>query len=53
MTWVIGGLTAVSLCIGLGAGWFMDFAITAARMAMDQQGFAADVLGYLGKGGVN
>jgi len=43
-------LTGLSLVIGLGVGPFFHMAETAAAAALDQAGYAADVLGIAGKG---
>jgi hypothetical protein len=50
MAWVAGGLTAVSLCISLGAEAFMRLALQAAERALDQEAYAAAVFQQLGKG---
>ena len=54
MTAVVAGLTCISLAIGLGAEAFVQISMQAAERALDQQGYAQTVLGYLGKttGGV-
>ncbi len=49
MTWVVAGLTAISICIGLGAEGFLQLATQAAQRALDQDGYAAAVLKHLGK----
>lgn len=50
MTWVVGGLAVISLGIGLGAEGVMQVAQKAAGQVLDQQGYAAAVLGATGKG---
>lgn len=49
MTAVVAVLTCVSLTIGFGAEFFVRVARQAAEQALDQQGYAQAVLGYLGK----
>ncbi len=49
MTAVVAGLTCVSLAVGLGAEAFVQLATQAAERALDQQGYAQIVLGYVGK----
>lgn len=49
MAAVVAVLTGVSLTIGLGAEAFVRIAVHAAEQALDQQGYAQAVLGYLGK----
>jgi multicomponent Na+:H+ antiporter subunit D len=51
MTYVIAGLTLLSLSIGLGAEAVMQVALKAAAQVLDQTGYAAAVLSALGKGG--
>jgi multicomponent Na+:H+ antiporter subunit D len=51
MTWVVGGLTVISLGIGLGAELLMELAIEAAERVLDQDGYAEAVFRHLGKGG--
>ncbi|GAB4241626.1 MAG: proton-conducting transporter membrane subunit [Candidatus Methylacidiphilales bacterium] len=51
MAMVITGLVLVSLVLGLGAGYFVDVAIMAVDMAMDQDGYIRDVMAAGGKGG--
>lgn len=51
MTWVIAGLTAISVAIGVGAEGFMQLAVKAAERVLDQDGYAAAVFDRLGKGG--
>ncbi len=53
MTAVIAGLTLCSITLGLGAGYFIDVALLAAEMALDQKGYIHDVLSTFGKGAVN
>jgi multicomponent Na+:H+ antiporter subunit D len=50
MTWVIAGLTLVSVAIGFGAEGFMRIALEAASQALDQDRYAAAVFSILGKG---
>jgi multicomponent Na+:H+ antiporter subunit D len=50
MTWVIAGLTLISVAIGVGAEGFMQLATKAAEHALDQDGYATAVLQQLGKG---
>jgi multicomponent Na+:H+ antiporter subunit D len=50
MTWVVAGLTALSIGIGLGAEGFMQLATRAAEGVLDQDGYAAAVLGAAAKG---
>lgn len=50
MTWVIGGLTAISLMIGVGAEAFLQLAQEAARRVLDHEAYAAAVFQHLGKG---
>lgn len=50
MSWVVGGLTVISLGIGLGAELFMELAIEAAERVLDQDGYAEAVFRHLGKG---
>jgi multicomponent Na+:H+ antiporter subunit D len=50
MTWVIGGLTALSLVIGLGAEAFLQLAQEAAGRVLDRDAYAAAVFQQLGKG---
>ncbi len=49
MAAVAAVLTGISLTIGLGAEAFVRLAVRAAEQALDQQGYAQTVLGYLGK----
>jgi len=51
MLWVVGGMAAVSLGIGLGAEGVMQLALRAAEGALDQEGYVRLVLGAGGKGG--
>lgn len=50
MSWVVAGLTVISLGIGLGAEVFMQLASRAAERALDRDGYAAAVFQPLGKG---
>jgi multicomponent Na+:H+ antiporter subunit D len=50
MTWVVGGLTVVSVGIGLGAELFLELATQAAARALDQAAYAAAVFQPMGKG---
>lgn len=52
MTWIVGGMAAVSLGIGLGAEGVLQFAIQAADNVLDQTGYMQLVLGAGGKGDV-
>ncbi len=49
MTAVVAALTGISLAIALGAEAFVRLATQAAEHALDQQGYAQAVLGFLGK----
>ncbi len=49
---VVGGMTLLSLGIGLGAEGVMQLALRAADAALDQQGYVRLVLGAAGKGGL-
>jgi multicomponent Na+:H+ antiporter subunit D len=51
LLWVVGGMTVLSVCIGLGAEFVMRLAQQAAEMALDQEGYVRLVLGAGGKGG--
>lgn len=53
MTTVVAGLTVVSLVIGFGAEGVLRIAMQAAERLCDQQGYAREVLAYLGKVGGN
>jgi multicomponent Na+:H+ antiporter subunit D len=50
LSWVVGGMAALSVCIGLGAEGVMQLALRAAESALDQQGYVRLVLGAGGKG---
>ncbi len=50
MTWVVGGLTAISLVIGVGAEAFLQLAQEAATRVLDRDAYAAAVFQQLGKG---
>jgi multicomponent Na+:H+ antiporter subunit D len=50
MSWVAGGLTMISVGIGLGAEAFFQLATQAAERVLDQQAYAAAVFQSLGKG---
>lgn len=50
MTWIVAGLTVISISIGVGAEGFMQLAMKAAEDALDQDGYAAAVFQHLGKG---
>jgi multicomponent Na+:H+ antiporter subunit D len=50
MTWVIGGLTVISLGIGLGAEAFLQLAQEAAVRVLDHAAYAAAVFQQTGKG---
>ena len=50
LLWVVGGMAALSVCIGLGAEGVMQLALRAAESALDQQGYVRLVLGAGGKG---
>jgi hypothetical protein len=50
MTWVVGGVTAISLLIGLGAEAFLQLAQEAARRVLDHEAYAAAVFQQFGKG---
>jgi multicomponent Na+:H+ antiporter subunit D len=50
MAWVVAGMTAVSLMIGLGAECFVRMATVAAEQVLDQSEYADNVLRQLGKG---
>jgi multicomponent Na+:H+ antiporter subunit D len=50
LAWIIAGLTAVSLLIGLGAEAFLQVALKAAAGVLDQAGYAGAVLNHPGKG---
>jgi multicomponent Na+:H+ antiporter subunit D len=52
LAWIIGGLTIISLGIGLGAEAVMQLALQAANAALDQEGYVRHVLGAGGKGGL-
>jgi multicomponent Na+:H+ antiporter subunit D len=47
--WVCGGLTAVSLAIGLGVGFLQPIADKFARVALDKNGYAQHVFGLVHK----
>jgi multicomponent Na+:H+ antiporter subunit D len=49
MSWVVGGLTVLSLGIGLGAEGVFRLAQLAADQVLDQGRYAEAVLGFLGK----
>jgi multicomponent Na+:H+ antiporter subunit D len=49
MSLVVAALTAISLCIGLGAEPFLRMAEAAAEQVLDQEGYARAVLSQLGK----
>lgn len=51
MTYVIAGLTALSLGIGLGAEAVIQVALQAAAQVLDPTSYAAAVFSALGKGG--
>jgi multicomponent Na+:H+ antiporter subunit D len=51
MSWIIAGLTVISVAIGVGAEGFMQLATKAAERTLDQDGYAAAVFQHLGKGG--
>jgi multicomponent Na+:H+ antiporter subunit D len=50
MSSVIGGLTVVSVGIGLGAELFMQIAIEAAERVLDVERYTGAVLGHVGNG---
>lgn len=50
MTWIIAGLTVVSVGIGVGAESVLQLATKAAERVLDQDGYAAAVFQHLGKG---
>ncbi|MBE0545390.1 MAG: hypothetical protein IH623_28960 [Verrucomicrobia bacterium] len=50
MSWVVAIMVVVSLGIGLGAELIFLVAQEAATRALDQEGYARIVLGYVGKG---
>jgi len=51
LLWVVGGMTVLSIGIGLGAELVMRLAQQAAETALDQAGYVRLVLGAGGKGG--
>jgi multicomponent Na+:H+ antiporter subunit D len=50
MTWVVAGMTAISVAIGLGAEPVFLLATRAAELVLDQDGYAELVFRHLGKG---
>ncbi len=51
MTFVVGVMAAISLTIGLNAGFFLRLSTQAAESLLDQSIYRDSVLGVIGKGG--